>query len=144
MESEEGIPLMKNCIDKEITSVIKLPRNLFIIGTINVDETTYMFSPKVLDRANVLEFRIMEKDMKDFLQKLQPIHKDIINNKGVEQATSFVKMAVDSWGLQISEERKASIITSLECFFYELKKYMQNLGIAQPVRFSIYGFSRES
>ena len=128
MESEEGIPLMKNCIDKEITPVIKLPRNLFIIGTINVDETTYMFSPKVLDRANVLEFRIMEKDMKDFLQKLQPIHKDIINNKGVEQATSFVKLAVDSWGLQISEERKASIITSLECFFYELKKIHAEFG----------------
>jgi hypothetical protein len=35
-----------------------LPQNLYIIGTVNVDETTYMFSPKVLDRANVLEFRI--------------------------------------------------------------------------------------
>jgi hypothetical protein len=32
-----------------------LPDNLFIIGTVNVDETTYMFSPKVLDRAHVLE-----------------------------------------------------------------------------------------
>ena len=37
---------------------LRLPENLFIIGTVNVDETTYMFSPKVLDRANVLEFRI--------------------------------------------------------------------------------------
>ena len=60
MESEEGIPLMKNCIDKEITPVIKLPRNLFIIGTINVDETTYMFSPKVLDRANTIEFSYVD------------------------------------------------------------------------------------
>ena len=25
-------------------------------GTVNIDETTYMFSPKVLDRANVIEF----------------------------------------------------------------------------------------
>lgn len=32
-----------------------LPQNLFIVGTINVDETTYMFSPKVLDRAHVIE-----------------------------------------------------------------------------------------
>jgi hypothetical protein len=32
-----------------------LPDNLFVIGTVNVDETTYMFSPKVLDRAHVLE-----------------------------------------------------------------------------------------
>ncbi|MCY9696448.1 hypothetical protein [Paenibacillus alginolyticus] len=34
---------------------ITLPHNLFIVGTINVDETTYMFSPKVLDRAHVIE-----------------------------------------------------------------------------------------
>jgi len=31
--------------------------NLLIIGTVNVDETTYMFSPKVLDRAHVIELR---------------------------------------------------------------------------------------
>lgn len=35
---------------------MELPRNLFITGTVNVDETTHAFSPKVLDRANVLEF----------------------------------------------------------------------------------------
>ena len=34
---------------------ITFPDNLFIVGTVNVDETTYMFSPKVLDRAHVLE-----------------------------------------------------------------------------------------
>lgn len=31
--------------------------NVFIIGTVNVDETTYMFSPKVLDRAHVIELQ---------------------------------------------------------------------------------------
>lgn len=39
---------------------LRLPPNLFVVGTVNVDETTYMFSPKVLDRANVLEFRVPE------------------------------------------------------------------------------------
>jgi hypothetical protein len=34
---------------------LRLPSNLFFIGTVNVDETTYMFSPKVLDRAHVIE-----------------------------------------------------------------------------------------
>jgi energy-coupling factor transporter ATP-binding protein EcfA2 len=33
----------------------RLPPNLYFIGTVNVDETTYMFSPKVLDRAFTLE-----------------------------------------------------------------------------------------
>ena len=39
------------------------PRNLFVVGTVNVDETTYMFSPKVLDRANTFEFRVEAKDL---------------------------------------------------------------------------------
>jgi len=33
-----------------------IPDNVFIIGTVNMDETTYPFSKKVLDRANTLEF----------------------------------------------------------------------------------------
>ena len=41
---------------REIPQKIHIPRNLFFTGTVNVDETTYMFSPKVLDRANVIEF----------------------------------------------------------------------------------------
>lgn len=39
-----------------IPGEVKLPLNLFVTGTVNIDETTYMFSPKVLDRANVIEF----------------------------------------------------------------------------------------
>ena len=35
---------------------LALPTNLMVTGTVNVDETTYGFSPKVLDRAMVLEF----------------------------------------------------------------------------------------
>ena len=36
---------------------MKIPANLLFTGTVNVDETTFMFSPKVLDRANVLQLR---------------------------------------------------------------------------------------
>lgn len=35
---------------------VRIPPNLFIVGTVNVDESTYMFSPKVLDRAFTIEF----------------------------------------------------------------------------------------
>jgi energy-coupling factor transporter ATP-binding protein EcfA2 len=35
---------------------IAIPHNLFFTGTVNMDETTYRFSPKVLDRANTIEF----------------------------------------------------------------------------------------
>lgn len=43
--------------EEEATGRLPYPDNLFVIGTVNIDETTYMFSPKVLDRANVLEFK---------------------------------------------------------------------------------------
>ncbi|MFK4898298.1 hypothetical protein [Lactococcus petauri] len=45
-----------NGIDYYVPGNIEIPTNIFVIGTVNVDETTYMFSPKVLDRSNVIEF----------------------------------------------------------------------------------------
>lgn len=39
-----------------IKNKINLPLNLYITGTVNIDESTYAFSSKVLDRANVIEF----------------------------------------------------------------------------------------
>jgi len=35
---------------------LRFPENLYIIGTVNMDETTFPFSRKVLDRANTIEF----------------------------------------------------------------------------------------
>jgi len=35
---------------------VYLPENLYIVGTVNMDETTFPFSKKVLDRANTIEF----------------------------------------------------------------------------------------
>jgi len=34
---------------------LAIPPNVFFTGTVNIDETTYMFSPKVLDRAFTME-----------------------------------------------------------------------------------------
>ncbi|PAV05459.1 MrcB family domain-containing protein [Methanobacterium bryantii] len=56
MESDEPITLHKSDEEEKYPKKVKIPKNLFVIGTVNVDETTYMFSPKVLDRANVIEF----------------------------------------------------------------------------------------
>ena len=42
---------------------LKLPKNLFVIWTINLDETTKSISPKVVDRANLIEFN----DLDNFL-----------------------------------------------------------------------------
>lgn len=45
-----------------IPSSIPWPRNLFVIGTVNMDETTFPFSDKVLDRAFTFEFWDVDLD----------------------------------------------------------------------------------
>lgn len=41
--------------DPRVPREILVPRNLYVVGTVNVDETTHPFSKKVLDRANTIE-----------------------------------------------------------------------------------------
>lgn len=45
-----------------------LPSNVYIIGTVNMDETTHPFSKKVLDRANTIEFNRVQLDHFAFLE----------------------------------------------------------------------------
>jgi 5-methylcytosine-specific restriction endonuclease McrBC GTP-binding regulatory subunit McrB len=40
----------------DVPSSFHIPANVYFTGTVNIDESTYMFSSKVLDRANVIEF----------------------------------------------------------------------------------------
>jgi 5-methylcytosine-specific restriction enzyme B len=75
METSE--PCLPNLVDVEGTwamnpdgpRAVRFPTNLFVIGTVNVDETTYLFSPKVLDRANTFEFRVSTDDLSPVAQK---------------------------------------------------------------------------
>ena len=39
---------------------ILFPESLYIVGTVNMDETTFPFSRKVLDRANTIEFSYVD------------------------------------------------------------------------------------
>jgi len=48
-------------------SNLHIPDNLYLIGTVNMDETTHPFSKKVLDRANTIEFN--QIDLTDFLKE---------------------------------------------------------------------------
>ncbi|MBO3708609.1 MAG: hypothetical protein J5X21_19805 [Candidatus Accumulibacter sp.] len=72
---------------------LTLPKNLFIICTVNVDETTYMFSPKVLDRANVIEFRATADQINAFMDDPQPIRLAALANKGARYGAAFVAAA---------------------------------------------------
>jgi hypothetical protein len=94
MESKNSIPLHKLISEKNgIPNTIKLPKNLFIVGTVNIDETTYMFSPKVLDRANTIEFRVSDTDISGFLKNPNDIDLDKLNGKGANMSVNFVDIA---------------------------------------------------
>lgn len=63
-----GVPL-EGSTGTSIRAELPLPSNLFIIGTINVDETTNPVSDKVLDRASVIDMSSV--DVQGFLTSLQ-------------------------------------------------------------------------
>ena len=103
----------------EVPSSVALPDNLFIIGTVNVDETTYMFSPKVLDRANVIEFRATAAQMGAFLDDPAGIDLDGLASQGAGFATAFVARAqadadisalVDTQGTAVAPQLKADLL----------------------------------
>ena len=102
---------------------LELPKNLFITGTVNIDETTYMFSPKVLDRANVIEFKPEMEDVLDNLLKSSNVDDDKTAEPGV--AEGFMKLANEVRSGTIPEEAQTvleEIKPILEAFYKELEK----------------------
>lgn len=124
MESDESISLWKGDTTNDDTpQSVKLPDNLFIIGTINVDETTYMFSPKVLDRANVIEFKISSEDMKSFLFNMKEIDCSGIEGKVAEMGADFVELARKK-----DFEKDNVVVSTLNNFFDDLKAVNAEFG----------------
>jgi 5-methylcytosine-specific restriction enzyme B len=124
MESGGEIPLHKIENDSLIVPPsIKIPKNLFIVGTVNIDETTYMFSPKVLDRANTIEFRLTEEDLEKFINSDDKLDMDLLKAQGANMSDGFMAMA-----LQETDKNLKSSEADLKLFFSELKKSGAEFG----------------
>ena len=126
MESNEKISLHSNIewLDN-VPTELSVPKNLFIIGTVNVDETTYMFSPKVLDRAHVIEFRVNEEEMENFLKEPLKPELELLKGLGKDMASDFIRKSQT----EISEFNDlAEVQTTLIQFFKELKKIGAEFG----------------
>ena len=92
----EGLPLEPGG-QAVVPRKLALPSNLFVIGTVNVDETTYMFSPKVLDRANVIEFRMPQGSIDAFIS----------NRSGGSLQIEYAGNGVAERFLSLSKEARA-------------------------------------
>ena len=122
--------------DNEINNIpssVSLPKNIFIVGTVNIDETTYMFSPKVLDRANTIEFRLNKEQIDNFLKKVTEIDLKYLKGKGADMAEDFIKIvkgqgekdeAERKYILKDDDERKKMVLK----FFEELQKSGAEFG----------------
>jgi hypothetical protein len=139
MESGDSIKLYSGAdrVDSDgskIEQEIIWPKNLFIIGTVNIDETTYMFSPKVLDRANVIEFRITPNEMGKFFTdrkalNMNKLFLDEDKNKGGAgqgMGENFFKLAVEKTITKIPEiDGKDNVLNK---FFTELQLVGSEFG----------------
>jgi 5-methylcytosine-specific restriction protein B len=109
--------------ENKVPKTISLSKNLFIIGTVNIDETTYMFSPKVLDRANTIEFRITESNLKEFIENDIQLNIDLLKSEGAIMASSFIEIVLQENDKNLNESKKDLIL-----FFNELKKAGAEFG----------------
>jgi 5-methylcytosine-specific restriction protein B len=126
MESKKEIPLYsEGTIENGVPAKLKVPSNLFVIGTVNIDETTNMFSPKVLDRANTIEFRVTQEEMKNFLGNIRDIHMDALAGKGAEMSKSFLDLSANT---SFKTSDLSDINSTLVQFFGELKKTGAEFG----------------
>ncbi len=62
---------------------VRLPPNLYIIGTVNMDETTHAFSPKVLDRAFTME--LTDVDFSDYPRAVPEVDDDTFDDSEKQQ-----------------------------------------------------------
>ena len=127
MESGEPILLYKRSEGCECTTPekITLPKNLFITGTVNIDETTYMFSPKVLDRANVIEFKPEMDDVLNNLLETSSGDEEKVAEPGV--AEGFMQLANEVRSGKIPEEVQP-LLNEIKPIFESLYKELEKCG----------------
>lgn len=105
--------------EEDVTGKLPYPDNLFVIGTVNIDETTYMFSPKVLDRANVVEFKPDKKDVLKLFNTVGPQTKITPAKSGVAQAFLRLAKEIRDGAGSISEE-DMSIVKDIFNSIYDI------------------------
>lgn len=89
---ENGKIVSSKLLTKETAGYdLQLPNNLYIIGTVNMDETTYPFSKKVLDRANTIEFNHVDLGNVTFFQELEEIDHITISNEKLSSTYLHLK-----------------------------------------------------
>lgn len=117
IDEDKGKEIKKN----NEYSGLRIPENLYIIGTVNMDDTTFSFSRKVLDRANTIEFSDVDLENLDFGQaECEPIN---LENSFLKTNFINIKESLDNDEDFVKEVNK-KIVTINDI----LKKGNKNFG----------------
>ncbi|PWV98525.1 dynein-related subfamily AAA family protein [Paenibacillus cellulosilyticus] len=114
---QELLQTMENDGTLSISNLV-IPDNVFLIGTVNMDETTHPFSKKVLDRANTLEFNYIRLD--DF-----PMERSGDSEQSEAVPASFLK--ADYLALQDAFSEHQQLVRSTTGQLVEVNQILEEL-----------------
>jgi 5-methylcytosine-specific restriction protein B len=129
MESAQPIHLHGSEESRDdVDSQVDFPKNLFVIGTINVDETTYMFSPKVLDRANVIEFTVSAKAMEGYLESSGELDPTAVLGAGASYGPALVDFGEAEASITALEDLTELVRSQIQALFVALDQAGMQFG----------------
>ncbi|WP_271853359.1 McrB family protein [Planococcus maritimus] len=116
---------------KEYTDTVKIANNVLFVGTVNLDESTYHFSDKVLDRANVIHLKL-----RNFKEVAQSARKSDVA-ESIESAAFFTKAQFLSTRPSTIDENKF-LLQDIELdFLWDIHEVLQNVNNQLGIGFRI-------
>lgn len=98
---------------------ITIPSNVYIIGTVNMDETTHPLSKKVLDRANTIEFNTVNLDYFNFLMDVEEKEAEIASNCSLETEYLHLKECF---------KENEDLVRNISTILIEINKTLESVG----------------
>lgn len=98
---------------------ITIPSNVYIIGTVNMDETTHPLSKKVLDRANTIEFNTVNLDYFNFLMDVEEKEAEIVSDSSL--ATKYLH-------LKECFKENEDLVRNISNILIEVNKTLETVG----------------
>lgn len=98
---------------------ITIPSNVYIIGTVNMDETTHPLSKKVLDRANTIEFNTVNLDYFNFLMDVEEKEAEIASNRSLETEYLHLKECF---------KENEDLVRNISSVLIEINKTLESVG----------------
>ena len=135
MEQEENKRYLRLYNDEYATRIynqnifpptVRIGSNVMFVGTVNLDESTYQFSDKVLDRANVINLK-----MRSYVEVIQE-NEQLKANSSLPKSTD-ITFDLDTYNSFKKKEREISLTLEESNCLWELHNELQscnrNLGI---------------